>query len=256
MHWYVDVRDPQPILAAAAGHAAALLWVEAAAVLASGALAARVPAGVRTARPAAGPAPTIRAGLAGNPVVIRGWIIRGTGCFLWTSFTLGLTVLGVSSGHAGLYIGAAMTAYGIGSVASSILLIPRAYRFPTIPTAAAGWAVIGAAWLAMGLHPSLVVICVGSLVGAAAIVLSNACITQALLAATTGPARRAALSGQAVTVGAASAAGSLASGPLVATVGGHLALIVAGLLTTVVAVTFATPRRAARDARDGESRSL
>lgn len=83
-------------VAVAAHFAIGLLWLESAAVLVAGLTA--VP--VRTAPTPTGAlrAPSIRSVLAGYPEVRWGWVIRGTGCFLWFAFTLGMAVLGVERG--------------------------------------------------------------------------------------------------------------------------------------------------------------
>jgi MFS family permease len=166
--------------------------------------------------------------------ILRGWVIRGFGCFLWFSYALGLALLGVERGNPGRYAAVGLTAYGVGSVLASLLLVPKAARLPALPAAAVGWVVMGCSWVLIGMAPSIAMVAVASTVGAAAVVLGNACISQLIVASTAGPERRSALAGQAVVVGAASALGSLVGGPVLAWAHAQPTLIVAGVALVVV----------------------
>ena len=187
-------------VAVAAHFAIGLLWLESAAVLLAGGAATPVPAASPAVptRTGAQSAPSIRSVLAGYPEVRRGWVIRGTGCFMWFAFTLGMAVLGVERGRPGTYFAVAMTGYGLGSVLSSVLLLRYVPRLHALRAAGASWAMMGACWVVIGLDPILAVVAVMSALGACFVVLGNACITQLIVRGTSGPQRRSALSGQTV----------------------------------------------------------
>jgi MFS family permease len=230
-------------MAVAAGLTVVTLWAEAGAVLLAGAFVCLVK-GICRSNDAV--APSIREAVAQQPAVIRGWAIRGFGCFMWFAFTLGLALLGVEQGSPGVYAAVGLTGYGVGSVLSSILLVPRAPAMPPLATAALGWIVMGATWVAIAQSPSLPMIAIAMPFGAAAVILGNACVTQTILATTTGASRRSALSGEAVVVGTSSAAGSLVGGPILAALGARPTLATAGVAIIVVSAAIglgATLRR-------------
>jgi len=239
-------------LAVAAGLTHMILWAESAAVLVLGALAWPVRAADARGQevPAAmTDAPSIRSVLARHPVVLRGWMVRGVGCFTWFAFTLGLVMLGVERGREEVYFAVGMTAYGLGSLLSSVLLVRRAQVLPPLRTAGVCWALMGAGWVIIGIAPSLPVIAVAAGSGAICVVLGNACITRVVVRGTSGPDRRAALAGQSVVVNASSAAGMLVGGPLLAVFGSRPVLAAAGLVTATAALVLGVALPAPRHTR-------
>jgi MFS family permease len=141
-------------VAVAAGHAVAVLWVEVGAIAFSALLAMLVPR--RAVHPvvvdseAMAQAPRIWSSVRQVPDVLAGWVIRGSGCFLWFAFSLGLAVLGAHRGVGGAYLAAGMTAYGVGSVLGTLGVVAVVRRVPVLPAAAIAWLVTAVAWVVMG----------------------------------------------------------------------------------------------------------
>lgn len=227
-------------VAVTAGLTLHLLWIQAAAVLLGGALAW----GVRGERAAETAAPSIRAALVGRRDVLDGWIVRGTGCFTWFAFTLGLSVIGAERGQPGVYLAAGMSGYGVGSVVGTSLALAVVRRVPPVPTASVAWAVQGLCWAGMGVWTSPVPIGVFAAVGGVSVVLGIAAISAVITRSSAGADRRALLSGQSVVVNANSAAGLLAGGPIITVAGAEHTLVGAGLLTSAVAVGVLVQRSA------------
>ncbi|WP_433157842.1 MFS transporter [Kribbella sp. CA-247076] len=237
--------------AVATGFTNGLLWVEAVSVLSAGLLAV----GVKADRPPERiSTPSIRASLRQRPEVLYGWIMRGTGCVTWFAFTLGLSVIGAQRGEPGVYLAAGMTGYGVGSVIGTAISLAVVRRSPPVLLVGLAWAVMGLCWAAMGLwtHPPLIAL-MGALAGVS-VVLGIAAISVLITRTSSGPERRALLSGQTVVVNAGSSAGLLAGGPIIATAGAETTLVGAGLLTTAVALAVLMnahrSRRQAADLRD------
>jgi predicted MFS family arabinose efflux permease len=234
------VGPPIGALAVAAGLMHQLLWLEAATVLAAGLLACAVK-GERA--PGDSPAPSIRSGLVGRRDVLYGWIARGTGCFTWFAFTLGLSVVGAERGRPGIYLATGMSGYGIGSVIGSVVAMAVVRRVPAVPTACLAWSVMGLCWVGMGLWTSPATVGVLAAVGGLAIALGISAISAVITRSSTGGERRALLSGQSVVVNASSSAGLLIGGPVIAAAGAQHTLVGAGVLTTAVAVGVLLLRR-------------
>jgi len=219
----------------AAGGGLVLLWAEVAAVLVSAALASLVRA---TAGPAPRnePAPTIWHAVRTRPDVLAGWVTRGTGCAMWFGFTLGLSLLGAERGRDGIYLATAMTAYGVGSLVGTTLAVPLLRRLPVLPTIVAAWTVTGAAWVAMGLWSTQVVIALASVAAGVVVSVGNAGVTAQITRASVGADRRTLLAGQSVVVNASSSGGLLVGGAVLALLGPEHTLVVTGALTAVVSV--------------------
>lgn len=245
----------------ATGHAVALLWAEVGAVLV--ALVLALPVG-RVSDPGSGAAvPSIRSLLRSRPDVLAGWLIRGTGCLLWFGFTLGLSLLGAERGRPGAYLAAGMTAYGIGSIAGTLVTVPLLRVLPVLPAIAGAWAVTGACWLVMAASAptpwATGSITAAGLVSGVGVVIGNAGITAQITRGSTGGERRALLTGQNVVVSASSSAGLLGGGLLLAAVGPTVTLGITGAATAGVAlgvwaVRMARVARVARVAR-GQGRA-
>jgi hypothetical protein len=222
---------PLATVALAFGLGAELLWAEVIAVLLSGALAVRVPA----ARPPEG-APSIRSGLTSRREVLRGWIVRGTGCGTWFAYTLGLSVIGAERGRPGVYLAAGMTGYGIGALAGSTVTVALIRRVPAVVAICVAWTVVGLCWTAIGLATTLPVVAVAGAIAGVVVQVGNAAVSAIIVRSSSGPERRALLSGQGVVVSASYAAGMLVGGPVIAAAGAENTLIAAGVLTAVVAL--------------------
>ena len=205
-------------LGVATGHGLWLLWVEVATILASAALALPVPA-IRPAADVGAVGGTIRAALAGRREVLLGWVVRGGGCLLWFGFTLGLSVLGVERGRDGLYLAAGMTGYGVGSIIGTLGVVRLLRVLPVLPAVCAAWLVTGGCWVVMGLVPSVGVIGVAGFVSGLGVVVGNAGVTASITRTSAGAERRTLLAGQSIVVNAASSAGLLVGGPVLAVLG-------------------------------------
>ncbi|GAB3821932.1 hypothetical protein GCM10028799_34720 [Kribbella italica] len=268
------VGPPVGALAVATGLTNTLLWIEAAAVLMSGLLAATVRSErsrVAVDGPAAGgrsrgvggrsrgigrrlrgaggreTAPTIRASLRGREDVLYGWIARGTGCLAWFAFTLGLSVIGAERGRPGVYLAAGMSGYGAGALLGTVVSLAVVRRVAPIPLASAAWTVMGLCWTGMGVWTTpLAVGLLGGLSGAT-VVLGIAAISILITRSSYGAERRTLLSGQSVVVSASSSAGLFVGGPIIAAAGAESTLIGAGLVTSVVALGVLVVRRVPRD---------
>ncbi|GAA1133175.1 hypothetical protein GCM10009630_34130 [Kribbella jejuensis] len=220
-------------IAVAAGFTSELLWAEAAAVIGAGLLACTVrPTEVSpdSARP------SIRESLRGRREVLYGWIVRGTGCVTWFAFTLGLSVLGEQRGRPGVYLAAGMTGYAVGSLIGTAVSLAVVRRTEPVRTAVVAWGWSGLCWIGMGLWTTPPAIALMGAFSGVAVVIGIAAISVLITRSSTGPDRRTLLSGQSVVVNAASAAGLLVGGPIIAAAGAETALIGAGLVTAVVAV--------------------
>lgn len=239
------VGPPVGALAVAGGFAGGLLWVEAAVVLVAGVLAIGV---VGERSQAAGTAmPSIRGSLVGRRDVLYGWIARGTGCLTWFAFTLGLSVIGAERAQPGVYLAAGMSGYGVGSVVGTLGSLAVIRRVKPVSLAGGSWAVVGLCWVGMGLWTTPAGVAVLGAVAGATVVLGIAAISMLITRTSTGPERRALLSGQSVVVNASSSAGMLIGGPVIAVAGAEHTLIGAGILTVAVAVGVLVHRyRAAR----------
>lgn len=229
---------PLAALAVAAGHTLSLLWLEAAVVLLTGALAwpvtGAVPGMAEEVR-----APSIRAVLAGRSEVLLGWVLRGTGCVIWFAFTLGLSVIGVDRGRPGVYLAYGMTGYGIGALAGTGLAVHVVRRVPALRLACVAWTVAGLCWIAMGLWNTPLALAFIAATDAVAVVVGIAAITALITRSSSGAERRTLLSGQTVVVNAGAAAGMLLGGPLIAAIGPESTLVLTGLIATAVSVTVA-----------------
>jgi predicted MFS family arabinose efflux permease len=210
-----------------------LLWIEAAAVLVAGLLAVRV---VGERSPEAGELPSIRGSLRGRPDVRYGWIVRGTGCLTWFSFTLGLSVIGAERGRPGVYLAAGMSGYGVGAVLGTMVSLAVVRRVSPAPLAAIAWACMGLCWVGMGVWTTPAAIAALGALSGVTVVLGIAAISILITRSSAGAERRALLSGQSVVVNASSSAGLLIGGPVIAAAGAEHTLIGSGLLTSAVAI--------------------
>ncbi len=221
-------------LAVAHGLAVALLWVEVLSILLSAGLAA----GVDAADVATGSAGTggIWRTVSRRPAILAGWVVRGTGCALWFSFTLGLAVLGHEDGRGGAFLATGMTAYGVGSVLGTLAVLRLLGRLPVLCAIAAAWAITGGCWAAMGRFPDERVIAAASFLSGLAVVVGNTGVTAQITRAAAGAERRTLLAGQSVVVNAASSLGLLVGGPVLSVCGAEATLQATGAVVAVVAV--------------------
>ncbi|WP_344213760.1 MFS transporter [Kribbella sancticallisti] len=239
------VGPPIGALAVAAAWTNALLWVEAAAVLAAGMLAVGI-IGERSTTTTE--TPSIRGSLVGRKDVLYGWIARGTGCLTWFSFTLGLSVIGAERGQPGVYLAAGMSGYGVGSVVGTMASLAVIRRVSPVPLAAISWTLMGLCWIGMGVWTTPAAIAVLGALSGVTVVMGIGAISMLITRSSAGAERRALLSGQSVVVNASSSAGLLIGGPVIAAAGAEYTLIGAGALTSVVALGVLLQRnRAARE---------
>jgi hypothetical protein len=183
--------------------------------------------------------PTVRSLLGRHPVISAGWLARGVGCAAWFAFPLGLGVLGAEQGVGVLLATVGLTAYALGSLPGSALGV-AAMRWgrPSLLNAGA-WVVAGVGWLAMAVHPTLVVIGAAAAVMGLAVPAGNAATTALVTRSTSGLERRSALTAQATVVVGASSLGSLVGGPLIALCGARAAIAGAGVAVLLVATSVA-----------------
>jgi MFS family permease len=184
------------------------------------------------------PAPRIRDTLTGHSEVCVGWLIRGTGCFGWFAFSLGLPLLGTG------LAATAFAAYG----AAGLLAAPAAAhasgtRRPA-RLAAAGWFCGGTAFVLLGAVPTrLGALAAGTLAGLT-VPIGNAAVTAALTRAHNGEMRRTALAGQESVIAGASTAGLTIGATVIGALGPRTTLMVTGAAIAAVAVlaNTLTPR--------------
>lgn len=221
--------------AVGAGLVHELLFLEAVAVLVAGLLTLDVrgeqplPRGDGHAE-----APSIRGELASRPDVLRGWIMRGTSCFVWFAFSLGMAIEGVRQGSPGELYAVGMTAYGVGALAATLIAVPVVRRVPPMVVATAGWGANGLAWVAMGLRPDGLGFAAGGLVAAIGVVLAITAISRIITTTSQGAARRTLVSGQSTVVEATYSAGLLAGGTVLAAIGVAPTFVAGGVLLLAV----------------------
>lgn len=211
-----------------------LLWLEVASILLSAALTWGVTPR-RQERPA-GIAPGIWATVRVRHEVLAGWVVRGTGCALWFGFTLGLALLGVAEGQGGTLLAISMAAYGAGSAIGTTGVVRLLRAVPVLPAIGSAWAVTGACWVVMGRLPTVPVIAVAGFVSGLAIVVGNTGVTAQITRTSEGPERRTLMAGQSIVVNAASSAGLLVGGPVLAVLGARVTLQLTGVATAAVSV--------------------
>jgi hypothetical protein len=225
----------------ARGLAVPLLWAEVGSIL----LSAGVTAGGGSARP--GPDGGLEASIWNavrcRPAILRGWIVRGTGCATWFAFTLGLAVLGEERGLGGLFLAVGVTAYGVGSVLGTLGVLKMLRALAVLPTICAAWAVTGMCWWVMGALATVPAIVVASFVSGLAVVVGNAGVTAQIARGSDGAERVTLMAGQNVVVNASSSLGLLLGGPVLASAGAQHTLQAAGLLTVSVSAAAIGVRR-------------
>lgn len=230
----IVVGPPIAALAVAADLTVELLWTQVAATLVSAALATSVHSSSKGKEWEG--APSIRTVLASRPDVVRGWMVRGTGCATWFAFTLGLSVIGAERGQPGVYLAAGMSGYGIGAIVGSTVTVALVRRLPAVPTMCLAWTVVGVCWAAIGIWTGVPTAGVAGAIAGAVVPAGNAAISAVIVRSSNGADRRTLLSGQGTVVSANYAAGMLIGGPLIAVVGAGNTLVAAGVVTTVVAL--------------------
>ncbi len=227
------------------GLAVPLLWAEVASIVFSAALVLDVPAATRhgdgegTGR--------IWGVVRRRKDVLAGWVVRGTGCALWFSFTLGLALLGVEQGRGGAFLAAGMTAYGAGSILGTLGAVRLLRLLPVLPSIVGAWTITGGCWVVMGRLHTIPVVVAGAALSGLAVVVGNAGVTAQITRGSTGAERRTLMAGQSVVVNAASSIGLLVGGPVLAAIGAAAALQAAGWTTAVVALTCLGILRMSRD---------
>lgn len=221
----------------------ALLWVEGLSLVGSALLVRRV---VLAPTPSQSPpdhedagaaaAPGILASVRRHPDILRGWVMRGTSCLVWFAFALGLAVHGERTGQSGTLYATALTAYGLGSLAVTLVVAARPPATRPLRVATLAWVGQGLAFGAMSVWTTPVPVAIWSAVAGVVTVVGIRAMTQVLLVQTAGPARRAALAGQSILVDVAVSVGMLVGGAVIDEVGVRPTLGAAGAITAVVAV--------------------
>jgi predicted MFS family arabinose efflux permease len=183
--------------------------------------------------------PRVRSLLTAHPQVALGWVVRGAGCAAWFAFTLGLTLLGESTGHGVLLAAVGLTSYSAAAVAGSGLgVLTASSRRPALINSLT-WLVAGVGWLTMGLAPTAVVIGAAATIMGLMVPAGNAATMAMVTRSFTGLERRAALTAQTTVVTGSSTVGMLLGGPLIAAIGARSAIVLAGLVVTVIATAVA-----------------
>lgn len=231
----------------------ALLWVEGAALVVSAVLVRRVvlsptastAASMASAASTSAPDPTwaavedapgILASVRPHPDILRGWVMRGTSCLLWFAFALGLAVQGERTGQSGTLYATALTAYGLGSLAMTLVVATRPPAARPLRVATLSWVGQGLAFGGMAVWTTPVPVAIWSAAAGIVTVTGIRAMTQVLLVQTAGPARRAALAGQSILVDVALSSGMLAGGVVIDHVGVRATLGGAGLVIAAVAL--------------------
>jgi hypothetical protein len=187
-------------------------------------------------KPAAQHAPGILASVRPHPDILRGWVMRGTSCLLWFAFALGLAVQGERTGQAGTLYATALTAYGLGSLAMTLVVGARPPASRPLRVATLSWVGQGLTFGAMALWTTPVPVAIWSAAAGGVTVIGIRAMTQLLVVQTRGPARRAALAGQSILVDVMVSLGMLTGGLVIDHVGVRAALGGAGLLIAAVAL--------------------
>ncbi|AEV83591.1 major facilitator superfamily transporter [Actinoplanes sp. SE50] len=258
------IAPPLAAAAVAAGHTNALLWSESAGIAVASALLSAVrgdpaparaatPARVRVPAAASVPAPvpapepaaSLRAVWRRHPDLRRVLVMSAAAGLVWFAFTLGLTVLGAGSGRPGVLIAAGMTGYGAGSIAGALLAPLLTTRLPALPTAAAGWIILGLAFIAIAAAAGSVPLIAGcAAIGGAVVPFGIAAANTLISTRTAGAERRAAFAAESILHDGSATLGMLLGGPLIALAGPRPTLLAAGLLQIAVALpVLLTARR-------------
>jgi MFS family permease len=251
------VAPPLAAVAVAASGPIPLLWCEAAGIAMAALLSATVrvpakpPAPVEAAQPGAEPAIRIRAVLRRHRDLRLALLMSGAGGALWFAFTLGLAVLGARTGRPGVLIAAGFTGYGLGSLAGALAAPRLATRLPALPTAAAGWIVLGAVFVAIAAAAgSPIMIVVLSAIGGLTMPIGIAAVNALITERTTGSERRAAFASESIIHDGLATLGMLAGGAVIGLLGARPALVAAGLLQAAVALLVLGRARSGRTGQD------
>lgn len=224
----------------AAGLTLELLWLQVVTVLLAGVLAWPVRGTMsRPDSPSLSAAPSIREALVGRPDVLAGWLMRGTTCFTWFAFTLGLAVLGAQQGQPGVLYAWGMSGFGVGSVAGTLAAVRLVARFPAIHLARLAWTLVGLSWLLMALWSSNIGVAISAGINGLVMAVGISAVNATITRSSAGAVRRSLMSGQTLVVSASNSAGLLLGGAVLATIGVRPALALAGGL--VVAIAIAVP---------------
>jgi predicted MFS family arabinose efflux permease len=173
--------------------------------------------------------PRLRDCLKGQSQLLRGWIIRGTGCFGWFAFSVGLPLLSPSLAATGF------AAYGLAGLAGSVVAVWVVRHARPAVASGLSWSAAGVAFVMIGLWPAPVAVASAAAVAGLAVPAGNAAITASLVQAHRGPWRRAALAGQQTVVNSTSTAGLFAGAFILGFLGARGTLILMGLLIVMVA---------------------
>jgi hypothetical protein len=200
-------------------------------------------------------APSILDSVRAHPDILRGWVMRGTSCLVWFAFALGLAVLGERTGQSGTLYATALTAYGIGSLVTTLVIARRPTASQPRRLGMLAWLAQGLAFAAMSLWTTPMPIALCAMIAGLVTVVGIRAMTQVLLVETSGAARRAALAGQSVLVDVTASVGMLAGGIIIDRFGPQPVLLSAGLLTAGIAVAAGTARPSGRHASGRRSGS-
>ncbi|GAA1406602.1 MFS transporter [Catellatospora coxensis] len=228
--------------AVAQGGTMPLLWAEATGV----AVAALLMLGVRgTAAPAAelDVAPPLRDVLRRHRDIRIGVTMSAVGGLVWFAFTLGLAILGAQTARPGILVSAALTGYGIGSLAGALLAPTLVPRLPMLATMATGWAALGVTFLALpALTGSPALLGCAAAAGGFFMPLGIGALNRLISTTTEGADRRAAFAAESLLHDGAVSTGLLLGGAVIGLAGAGPTLIAAGAVQLGVAL-LAVPRR-------------
>ncbi|WP_432183927.1 hypothetical protein [Streptomyces tendae] len=226
-----------------------LLWCESLVVALAASVMLAVPAARRDGQdPADGQDPSVGAAagvsapavVRSRPQIATGVLMAGVGGLCWFGFTLGLAVLGVQHGRPGVLIAAGVSAYGIASVATSLLVPLVIHRLPRAPLMVASWIVLGATFVLLpGAAPSVAGISALAAVAGAATPWGNAALSSLISEQTTGAERRAAFTAQTVLHSGGSSLGLLVGGALIGFAGVGPVLVATGCAQVLAGVAGA-----------------
>lgn len=239
-------------MAVAAGVTYPLLWLEGTAVAVAALVCCRV-AGAPARAEGEVAHPRVMAALRERPLVLAGWVARLTNAFLWFAFTLGLAIAGEQIGRPGELYAWGMGAYGVGTLAATVLALPVVRTWSPTRVQTTCWAVTGSLWVLMSQSLSLPVIAGASAATGVSNALGIGAVTALLTRSSTRATRRTLVTAQDTLVTATFAAGMAIGGSVIALLGVSTTLLVAGLVT--VATSLLAPAIAQVVTGDGSQAS-
>jgi hypothetical protein len=173
--------------------------------------------------------------VGGLPDVAAGWRLRGVGCFVWGSYSVGVPLLvnGIPGSDVA-QLAAITGGYAVGSLLGSGVLSMRPLRGQLLPVVCAAWAGVGVAFMVMGASGVLAVLVGAAALAGTMIPAANVSVTTLVAHSTEGALRRSALGAQAAVVNGSGTAGLVAVGALLGVAGPGTVMLASGAVLVAV----------------------